>query len=70
MRDKNIPIELDEPPIARDGTWYIALTVTDAEFADALSPDYQHQQKVYAYVKSLHNEYVSTNNYNSLRFQK
>ena len=69
MREKNIAIELDEPPIVRDGTWYIALVITDAAFSDALSPDYKHQKEVLAYVKSLHNEYISTHNYNSLQFQ-
>lgn len=70
MSDKNIPIELDESPIVREGTWYIVLTITDAEFTDALSPSHKNQKKILAYAKSLHNEYITTHNYNSLLLQK
>ncbi len=70
MREKNIPIELEEPPIVRDGTWYIALIITDKDFNDALSPNFKYYKKVREYAKSLHNEYISTNNYNDLYFKK
>jgi hypothetical protein len=70
MSKKNIGIELDEPPIVREGTWYIALIITDTAFNDGLSPSHKNQDKVLAYAKSLHNEYISTHNYNSLQFQK
>lgn len=70
MRNKNIPIELDEPPIVRDGTWYMVLTITDPAFNDALSPNNVDQKKVLAYVKSLHDDYLSTSNYNSLLLQR
>ena len=70
MSNKNIPIELDEPPIVREGTWYIALTITDTEFTDALSPSHKNQKKILEYAKSLHNEYISTHNYNSLLLKK
>lgn len=70
LNNKNIPIQLDEPPITREGTWYIVLTITDANFTDALSPNYKNQKKILEYTKMLHNEYISTTNYNSLQFQK
>lgn len=70
MRENNIAIELDEPPIVRDGTWYIALTVSNKNFDDALSPSHKHQKEVLSYIKILHDEYLNTHNYNSLILKK
>ena len=69
LYDKNIPITLDEPPIVREGTWYIALIITDEDYNDALSPSYDDQKEVLAFSKSLQNEYLITQNYNSLLLQ-
>ena len=69
MRKNNVSIELNEPPIVRGGTWYIVLVITDSEFNDALSPNSEYQKKMLAYAKSIHNEYISTTNYNSIWLQ-
>lgn len=71
LLNKEESIEFDEVVTSpRDGTWYIALIITDKEFNDALSPDHKHRKKLREYAKSLHNEYLSTNNYNDLYFKK
>lgn len=70
MDRKNIPVTFNEPPIVRDGTWYIVLTISDEDFKDALSPGYQDQMAIKKYAKSLHNEYLNTNNYTSLVLDK
>ena len=54
----------------REGTWYIALIITDADFNDALSPKHKNRNKVLEYARSLHAEYISTHNYNNLLLQK
>lgn len=64
--NKNLPIQLDEPPIVRDGTWYIVLTIQDVNFKDALNPSYSKHASILDYVKKLHNEYLATRNYKTL----
>lgn len=65
----NIPISVDEPPLVRGGTWYIALVITDESYQDALSPNHPNQKEVLAFSKSLQNKYLSTSNYESLQLQ-
>lgn len=66
LEKNNIPVRTDQPFILRDGTWYIALIITDEDYNDALSPSYTHHNDVMQFSRSLQNEYFITNNYNSL----
>lgn len=52
--------------IKRDGTWYIALVITDEDYNDALDTDYKAYSQVLQFSKNLQNDYLSTTNYNSL----
>jgi len=61
---------LADAHLTRKGNWYITLTVSDAGHKDALHPDYRERTEVTRYLKALHQEYLSTQNYNSLRFKK
>ena len=70
LDQQNIAIEFDEPPIVRGGTWYIALTVSNKNFEDGLSPNSKDQKEILNFVKALHNEYLATHNYNSLLLKK
>lgn len=54
---------LENAEITRFGKWYIALTVTDEHFKDALNPDYQNYEEMEQYMVSLRNEYLSTTHY-------
>ncbi len=69
LNSQNIPISLDEPPIVRDGTWYIALVITDETYKDALSPSHVHHKAILEFSQSLQNQYLSTSNYQSLQLQ-
>lgn len=69
LSQQNIPITLEEPPIVRDGTWYIALIITDEHYNDALSPKHFHQKELLEFAKTLQNQYLSTRNYESLLLQ-
>jgi len=70
MDRKNVPISIDEPPIVRGGTWYIALMISDEQFNDALSPQYHRHQDMLKYAKSIHQEYLGTRIYESLQLEK
>lgn len=69
LSEKNIPVTFDDPPIVREGTWYIALVITDEDYNDALSDTYSFQKEVLEFSRSLQNEYLRTQNYNSLLLQ-
>ena len=59
------PVLNEEKTVSRNGTWYIALVVQDAQFNDALNPKHREQKKVVAYLNSLKTEYFTTTNYYS-----
>jgi hypothetical protein len=66
----NIPVQFNESPIVRDGTWYIAIIITDEDYNDALSPSYIYHEDVLQFSRTLQNEYLSTDNYNSLLLKR
>ena len=71
LLDKEEGTEFNEIlTVARDGTWYIALTVSNKNFEDGLSPNSKDQKEILNFVKALHNEYITTHNYNSLLLKK
>ncbi|SNR38970.1 hypothetical protein [Dokdonia pacifica] len=78
-----IPLALDATLIANDsepilediytsrtGNWYIALTITDSNLNDALDPTYRDTDKVVSFATQLQEEYLATQNYNSLLLKK
>lgn len=78
-----IPLALDATLIANDsepileniytsrtGNWYIALTITDSNLNDALDPTYRDATKIVSFATELQEEYLATQNYNSLLLQK
>lgn len=56
--------------VSRQGNWYIAITVADAGLQDALDPEYRERSQVTTYLKALQEEYLYTQNYNSLLLKK
>ena len=57
---------LEEVYSTRTGHWYIAITVDDPAFRDALSPDSPHRNNVIRYLDALRDEYFSTHHYAEL----
>ena len=66
----NIPVQFNEPPIVRDETWYTAIIITDKDYNDALSPSYIYHEDVLQFSRTLQNEYLSIDNYNSLLLKR
>ncbi|MCH9660656.1 MAG: hypothetical protein K0U54_07065 [Bacteroidetes bacterium] len=52
-----------EARVYREGKWYIALTVTDSQFHDALRPGYAKEKTVLRYVDGMRGEYLTTKEY-------
>lgn len=48
---------------SRVGHWYLILTVSDDQMKDCLSPNYQHRDAVVKYLRTLKEEYLTTNDY-------
>lgn len=70
LENNDLDPMLNDVHVSRKGNWYITLTVADAGLKDALHPNYRERSKVATYLKALQEEYLSTQNYNSLLFQK
>ncbi len=56
--------------IPREGTWYIALIITDVDFNDALSPNYKDRDKILEYARSLYRIFKHTQLQQSLITKK
>ena len=54
---------LSDASLNRKGKWYIALTVNDADYKDALAPNYPERIKIQEYITSLHQDYINNDNY-------
>jgi len=63
LEDKGQSAMFTEEHFSRKGTWYIAITILDEQFEDALSPKYRHREVVENYVKAIKNEYLGTQEY-------
>ena len=61
---------LEDLYTSRSGSWYIALTITDIDFNDALHPEYRNADNIVTYAKSLQEEYLAADNYVPLSLQK
>lgn len=70
LENNDIDPMLTDAHVSRKGNWYITITIADAGLKDALHPNYRERSKVKKYLKALHQEYLSTQNYNSLLFKK
>ena len=60
------PVLEDLEITERTGNWYIVLTLMDTDNNDALHPEYSRSKITTHYLKALHQEYLITQNYNSL----
>ena len=49
--------------VSRVGKWYIVITMIDSEGNDALHPDYSNKDMVYAALRELKHQYLTTSNY-------
>jgi len=59
------PILEDLEVTERPGNWYIAMTLMDTSDNDCLGPEHPDYKEVTHYLKALHQEYLTTQNYNS-----
>ncbi len=67
---QNIDMPLEQYYSSKSDKWYIAFTVFDANFNDALNPNYINHIPVITYLSQLKEEYLITNNYAMLPFKK
>ncbi len=61
---------LDKFETSRQGSWYIAITVADGGINDCLNPRHPTREKVLAYLRNMHREYLNTHDYVGLLFKK
>lgn len=69
-RDSMFQTDFSESYTSRKGNWYLALSVTDEDFANCLDPLYPFRQFVIDYLEELRLEYLSTRDYGQLAFKK
>ena len=63
LNSEGVDPMLEDIYSTRTGHWYIAITVDDPEFRDALSPDHKCRNEVIQYLDTLREEYFRTHHY-------
>ena len=66
LSSEGIDPMLEEVYSTRTGRWYVAITVDDPAFRDALSPDHPQRHEVIRYLDHLRDAYFATPNYAEL----
>jgi hypothetical protein len=63
LNSEGVDPMLEDMYSIRKGHWYIAITVDDPQFKDALSPDHEYRKEVIQYLDNLREEYFRTHHY-------
>mgnify|MGYP005997601891 CR=1 FL=1 len=63
LENKGVSPVFNDPQVKRQGNWYLALFVYDADMNDCLNSNYPDRIAILNHLKAIKKEYLNTNNY-------